>query len=286
MSPPAIELQNLCIRYGSFEAVHDLSFTVREGEIFGLLGPNGAGKTTTFHCLTRQVPLSSGTVKLLGKDISTENDQIKPYCGYVPDTENHFDDFTPFQNLQIYARLYNIDQARIDTCLELVELQRARNLPVKTYSKGMKKKLLLARELLHQPRLLLLDEPTANLDVHSTDRFRHLSPNLARQGTTVLITTHNMGEVEQVCERVAIINHGKLIDLDSPTAFKTRHTERMVDIVLEYPSGWVRKSLPLHDASARAELAQLLQAEIPVTLHTREFNFYQAFLQLTGEKYN
>jgi ABC-2 type transport system ATP-binding protein len=286
MSPPAIELTNLAIRYGSFVAVENLSLTVQPGEIFGLLGPNGAGKTTTFHCLTRQVPISAGSVKLLGHDIQTSYHAIKPLCGYVPDTENHFDDFTACQNLTLFADLYGVSHDRIDICLEQVELLRAKHLPTKAYSKGMKKKLLIARELLHQPKLLLLDEPTANLDVHSTELIRTLILDLAKAGTTVLITTHNMGEVEQVCDRVAIINHGKLIDLDSPTAFKTRHTERIVDVVLEYPTGMVKKSVPLHDDAARQELASLLTAEVPVTLHTREFNFYQAFLKLTGEEYN
>lgn len=286
MSPPAIELSNLCIRYGNFVAVDHLSLTVAPGEIFGLLGPNGAGKTTTFHCLTRQVPISEGTVKLLGHNIQNDYHAVKPHCGYVPDTENHFDDFTAFQNLKLFADLYGVSHDRIDICLEQVELLRAKHLPTKAYSKGMKKKLLIARELLHQPKLLLLDEPTANLDVHSTELIRTLILNLAKQGTTVLITTHNMGEVEQVCDRVAIINHGKLVDLDSPTAFKTRHTDRIVDIVLEYPTGLVKKSVPLQDDAARRELAALLTAEVPVTLHTREFNFYQAFLKLTGEEYN
>ncbi len=284
--PPAITFNDLTIRYGAFVAVEKLSLSVQTGEVFGLLGPNGAGKTTTFHCLTRQVPISSGSVQLLGHDIQTAYDAIKPLCGYVPDTENHFDDFTAYQNLKLFADLYQVSEERIDVCLEQVELLRAKHLPVRAYSKGMKKKLLIARELLHKPKLLLLDEPTANLDVHSTELIRQLIQNLARQGATVLITTHNMGEVEQVCNRVAIINHGKLMDLDSPTAFKTRHTERIVDIVLEYPTGFVKKSIPLHDDTARRELAGLLTAEVPVTLHTREFNFYQAFLKLTGEEYN
>ena len=118
-------------------------------------------------------------------------------------------------------------------CLGLVELDREAHLPVRAYSKGMRKKLLLARELLHNPKILFLDEPTANLDVHSTELIRELILNIAQKGTTVLITTHNMPEVEQVCDRVAIINHGKLIDLDTPTGFKSRHTEKMVDVVLE-----------------------------------------------------
>lgn len=131
-----------------------------------------------------------------------------------------------------------------------------------------------------------MDEPTANLDVHSTELIRKLILDLAKKGTTVLITTHNMGEVEQVCDRVAIINHGKLIDLDTPTAFKVRHTERIVDVVLERNSTHERLAVRLDNDESRRQLAGILASEIPVTLHTREFNFYQSFLKLTGEEYN
>lgn len=284
--PPSIDIQNLVIRYGKFVAVDQLSFQVAPGEIFGLLGPNGAGKTTTFLCLTRQVPIHAGCIQLLGLDLQTQFDAIKPRFGYVPDTDNHFDEFTAYQNLKLFADLYQLPHDRIDLCLEQVELSRAKYLPVRTFSKGMKKKLLIARELLHQPELLLLDEPTANLDVHSTELIRKLILDLARRGTTILITTHNMGEVEQVCDRVAIINHGRLINLDTPTAFKVRHTERIVDIVLERGNTHERLAIRLDQEEARQQLAQILTSEIPVTLHTREFNFYQAFLKLTGEEYN
>jgi ABC-2 type transport system ATP-binding protein len=284
--PPSIDIKNLVIRYGKFVAVDQLNIAVQPGEIFGLLGPNGAGKTTTFLCLTRQVPIFSGAIKLLGLDLKTQFDAIKPRFGYVPDTENHFDEFTAAQNLQLFADLYGLSHDRIDICLEQVELIRAKQLPVRAFSKGMKKKLLIARELLHEPELLLLDEPTANLDVHSTELIRKLILDLAKKGTTVLITTHNMGEVEQVCDRVAIINHGKLVDLDTPTAFKVRHTERIVDVVLERGNSHERLAVRLDDEASRQQLAGLLTSEIPVTLHTREFNFYQSFLKLTGEEYN
>jgi ABC-2 type transport system ATP-binding protein len=287
MTPaPAIAINELVIRYGTFTAVEGLTFTVTPGEIFGLLGPNGAGKTTTFLCLTRQVGISSGSVHVLGHDLQRDFEAIKPRFGYVPDTENHFDEFTAAQNLRLFCDLYGVPRSRVDVCLEMVELERARNLPVQTFSKGMKKKLLLARELLHEPELLLLDEPTANLDVHSTERIRGILQQLAKAGTTVFLTTHNMSEVEQLCDRVAIINRGKLIDLDTPTAFKIRHTERMVDVVLERNGRHERRELLLTSDADRRELANLLLSEIPVTLHTREFNFYQAFLKLTGEEYN
>jgi ABC-2 type transport system ATP-binding protein len=266
--------------------VDHLSFKVRKGEVFGLLGPNGAGKTTTFSFLTRQIFHGDGRVLLLGRDLVQEFDAVKPFFGYVPDTENHFEEFTAWQNLRIFADLYGVPHARITECLEMVELLREKDLPVRGYSKGMRKKLLLARELLHRPQVLMLDEPTANLDVHSTERIRDILVKLARGGTTILVTTHNMHEVEVACDRVAIINRGKLIDLDTPTAFKARNTERFVDVVLERDGRHDRLAINLTDEAQRGELARILQSEVPVTLHTREFNFYQAFLKLTGEEYN
>lgn len=283
---PVLQFDHLSVRYGNFTAVADLCLSVAAGEIFGLLGPNGAGKTTTFSCLTRQVPISGGRILMLGKDLETQFDDVKGQFGYVPDTENHFDEFTAEQNLRIFAELYGVAADRVEICLEQVELLREKSLPVRAFSKGMKKKLLLARELLHEPPLLLLDEPTANLDVHSTERIRGIIQGLAKNGTTVFLTTHNMGEVEQVCDRVAIINHGKLIDLDSPIAFKARNTERVVDVTVEREKVHERLSFNLTEEDSRQALAELLRSNVPVTMHTREFNFYQAFLKLTGEQYN
>lgn len=283
---PVLQFDHLSVRYGNFTAVADLCLSVAAGEIFGLLGPNGAGKTTTFLCLTHQVPISGGRILMLGKDLETQFDEVKGQFGYVPDTENHFDEFTAEQNLRIFAELYGVAADRVEICLEQVELLREKSLPVRAFSKGMKKKLLLARELLHEPPLLLLDEPTANLDVHSTERIRGIIQGLAKNGTTIFLTTHNMGEVEQVCDRVAIINHGKLIDLDSPIAFKARNTERVVDVTVEREKVHERLSFNLTEEDSRQALAELLRSNVPVTMHTREFNFYQAFLKLTGEQYN
>ena len=282
----AIEIEDLEIRYGNFVAVERLSLSVSPGEAFGLLGPNGAGKTTTFSCLTRQVSIAAGRVAILGHDVQREFDAVKARFGYVPDADNHFDEFTASQNLTLFADLYQAPRERVRSCLETVELLREKDLPVGAFSKGMRKKLLLARELLHEPDVLLLDEPTANLDVHSTELIRDVIGELCAKGVTVLMTTHNMHEVEQVCDRVAIINHGRLVALDSPTAFKARNTERIVDVVLERGGGMEKTSVNLADDTQRAELARVLESEVPVTLHTREFDFYDVFLKLTGEEYN
>src|SRR5262245_15941510 len=189
-----LRLDKLTIRYGSFIAVDGLTLELRRGELFGLLGPNGAGKTTTIRILIGQHRPSSGHVAVAGFDVVRDWQRVKPLFGYVPDRENHFEEFTGRRNLQIFAGLYNVPPDRIEECLALVELTEAADLPVRTYSLGMRRKLLLARALLHEPALLYLDEPTANLDVHSAAIVRRILRQLVKDGATVLLTTHNMQE--------------------------------------------------------------------------------------------
>src|SRR5262245_23965446 len=157
MPDPAICIDGLTIRYGSFVAVDNLHFEVRRGELFGLLGPNGAGKSSTLRVLIGQRRPTAGKVAILGRDIASEWSTIKPQFGYVPDRENHFEEFTGRRNLQFFASLYGVAPPRIGECLHMVELDEAADVKVKGYSLGMRKKLLIARALLHQPALLYLD---------------------------------------------------------------------------------------------------------------------------------
>src|SRR5262249_54803032 len=159
-----------------------------------------------------------------GNDIIRDWAAVKPLFGYVPDRENHFEEFSGRYNLQFFAGLYGAPAPRVMECLERVELSEAADLPVRAYSLGMRRKLLLARALLHRPQLLYLDEPTANLDVHSGKLVRRILRDLVAEGSTVLLTTHNMEEVEEVCDRVAILCRGRLAALDSPLALRQRHT--------------------------------------------------------------
>jgi ABC-type multidrug transport system ATPase subunit len=168
MSPDSvIRLDALTVRYGSFVAVDRLDLELRAGELFGLLGPNGAGKSSTLRVLIGQRPPTEGRVTVLGHDVVRDWAAVKPLFGYVPDRENHFEEFTGRGNLEFFAGLYAVSHGRVDECLARVELDEAADLPVRAYSLGMRRKLLLARALLHRPRLLYLDEPTANLDIHS-----------------------------------------------------------------------------------------------------------------------
>jgi ABC-2 type transport system ATP-binding protein len=217
-----------------------------------------------------------------GFDVARQWQRVKPLFGYVPDRDNHFDEFTGHRNLQIFADLYAAPRARIDYCLKLVELQDAATLPVKSYSLGMKKKLLLARALLHDPPVMYLDEPTANLDAHSCAIVHRILRERVKAGHTVLLTTHNMNEVEAICDRVGILSRGKLIALDSPLALRQRHTERKVDVTL---SDGERLVFNLDRDEERARLAELTRAGRIGSVHTREFDFHSTFLKLTGTEF-
>ena len=187
------------------------------------------------------------------------------------------------RNLLLFADLYGVPRDRVTDCLALVELTEAADLPVRAYSLGMRRKLLLARALLHRPRLLYLDEPTANLDAHSTALVRRTLLGLRDSGTTVLLTTHDMPEVEEVCDRVAVLCRGRLVALDTPLALRQRHAVRKVDVVL---SGGQRLVLDLDDEAQRKQLGEHVAAGGVASMQTREFDFHEAFLKLTGTAYD
>ncbi|MDB5386774.1 MAG: Fluoroquinolones export ATP-binding protein [Planctomycetaceae bacterium] len=286
MSEPAqIRIENLVVRYGRFIAVNDLTLSVAPGELFGFLGPNGAGKSTTIKVLIGVCVPTAGLVEVAGFRIPNQLNQIKPLFGYVPDTENHIEEFTGRENLNLFADLYSIKRNVVDVSLKRLELEEAADLPVRNYSKGMRRKLLIAREILHQPKILYLDEPTANLDVHSTEVVRRLLRELASSGVTVFMTTHDMEEVEAICDRVAILAKGKLVDCDTPANFVLRHGERKVEIQFERDGGMSRELLDLDQVADRERLAMLIQTEQCSRLHTQEFHFEDVFLKLTGQVY-
>jgi len=279
---PIIAIDDLTVRYGSFVAVDGLNLQLRRGELFGLLGPNGAGKSTTLRVLIGQRRPSGGKVTVLGRDVVRDWATIKPLFGYVPDRENHFEEFTGRGNLQFFAGLYRVPQERINECLKLVELTDAADVLVSAYSLGMRRKLLVARALLHRPPILYLDEPTANLDIHSSAIVRRILRDMAAAGVTVLLTTHNMQEVEEICDRVAILCRGRLVALDTPLALRQEHVERKVDVIL---ADGGRRVFDLDCDEDRAKLSGHVAAGEVASLQTREFNFRETFLKLTGTEF-
>jgi ABC-type multidrug transport system ATPase subunit len=280
MKPDAIlRLTDLTVRYGNFSAVDGINLELHPGELMGLLGPNGAGKSSTLRVLIGQHRPSGGRVTVAGLDIVRDWQAVKPLFGYVRDSENHFEEFSGRRNLQFFARLYGVGQRRVEECLDMVELGEAAHLPVRAYSLGMRRKLLLARALLHRPRLLYLDEPSANLDIHSTAVVHRLLRSLTMEGMAVLLTTHNLREAEEMCQRVAILCRGRLIALDSPSALRQQRIERKVEVVL---ANGTQHVFDLKDGEARARLSRYVAAGEIASLQTREFNFQETFLQLTG----
>jgi ABC-2 type transport system ATP-binding protein len=221
----AIEVEDLTRNYDGLRAVDGISFEVKQGEIFGFLGPNGAGKTTTIRMLTGQLRPMSGQARVMGCDVVEDRETLKPKIGVVFESQNLYERLSGRDNLLFYARLYRVKKERVEEVLEQVGLVGRERDKVQEYSNGMKQRLLIARALLHQPEVLFLDEPTKGLDPNVARELRAIVKELANQGMTIFLTTHYMDEADQLSDRVAIIDHGKIVALDTPERLKTEHGE-------------------------------------------------------------
>jgi ABC-2 type transport system ATP-binding protein len=209
------------------EALKGLSFSINKGEIFGLLGPNGAGKTTMIKILTTMLTPNSGKVSILGFDPVTEHKQLRPHINFILGGErNLYWRLSAYDNLAYFADLYKVprleQKQRINDLLELVGLQDVANQRVETFSKGMKQRLQIARGLVNQPSILFLDEPSIGLDPVSARQLREILLRLNKQGTTILLTTHYMYEADELCDRIAFIDKGELVSVDTPKNFKKK----------------------------------------------------------------
>jgi ABC-2 type transport system ATP-binding protein len=223
--PTAIEVAHIVKRYGDFEAVSDVNFSVAEGEIFGLLGPNGAGKSTLIRMMTTLVPITAGTAIVAGHDVAHDADAVRRMIGVIPQALTSDPDLTVEENLSIYAKLYSVPRAEreknIAEVLEAVDLTKWRGAQTKTLSGGMRRRLEIARGLVHNPHIFFLDEPTTGLDPVSRIAVWEMLDNLRRtRNLTMLITTHYMEEADKLCDRIAIVDHGKLVALGTPMELK------------------------------------------------------------------
>src|SRR5437870_8624046 len=223
--PNAIEVERIVKKYGDFTAVDDVSFNVKEGEIFGLLGPNGAGKSTLIRMMTTLIPITSGKARIGGHDVAREPNAARRLIGVIPQALTSDLDLTVQENMQIYAKLYDVParerQRSIDELLELVDLTKWRDAQTKTLSGGMRRRLEIARGLVHHPRIFFLDEPTTGLDPVSRVAVWEMLGNIKSQRQlTILITTHYMDEADRLCDRIAILDHCNLVALDTPAALK------------------------------------------------------------------
>jgi len=223
----AVETEQLTKRYGELLAVDDLNISIAEGEIFGLLGPNGAGKTTTLSMLATLLKPTAGTARVNGYDVISNPADVRRSIGIVFQDPSSDDILTGRENLYLHALMFGVPKGerneRIDHVLKLVDLHDRQNDIVKKYSGGMRRRLELARGLLHNPRTLFLDEPTLGLDPQTREHIWAYIENLVKsENVTVIITTHYMEEADRLCDRVAIIDHGKIAALDTPSALKSK----------------------------------------------------------------
>lgn len=282
---PIIQADQLNKRYKDLQALKDLSFEVREGEIFGFLGPNGAGKTTAIKILTTQIRPDNGSAKVMGHDVLKEPGKIRENIGVVFEDQNFYPRLTVTQNLNFFASLYGKNGNDVDRVLEHVKLAHKKKDEAQKLSRGLKQRLMIARALLPQPRLIFLDEPTVGLDPHVARDIRNIFKNLRKEGKTVFLTTHYMEEADELCDRVAIINHGSIVKMDTPENLKDSLGPREIEIhvyekedsppeILTFPS----------DSKEGAEkIKELIESDKKFRMVPRKVSLEDVFINLTGE---
>ena len=278
-APFTIEVSHLSKHYGEVRAVDDISFTAREGDILGLLGHNGAGKTTTIKMLTGRARPTGGRAAVCGHDVVHERQKMKPLVNLVFEEQNLYPRLSGRENLQLFADLYGEPRGRVDELLKTVDLVEAAGRKVKTYSNGMKQRLLVARALVNRPRVLFLDEPTRGLDPASARDVRELVREQARRGATVFLTTHYMEEADELCDRVAFLAAGKIVALDTPRELKLQYGSRTVLILLDSREEHL---LRLDDAGDAARLERWMAEGRVLTAHSQEGTLEDVFVNLAG----
>jgi len=226
-------VKNLVKKYGSIEAVKGISFTIDQGEIFGLIGPNGAGKTTTLQVLATLLQITNGSVSLFGFDLEKHPEKIRKLISYLPEDAGAYKNLTGRQYLEFIAHFFNPKNASemIRKGIEIADLDLRIDDKVDTYSKGMKRRLLVGRALMNDPKLAILDEPTSGLDVRNAQEIRSIIKSCAKQGTIVLLSSHNMLEVEYLCERIALISDGLIVEEGKPKELKKKYSAENIEEV-------------------------------------------------------
>lgn len=279
LAGPAIVVTGLVKHYGNVKAVDGIDFSVAAGEIFSLLGHNGAGKSTTIRMLSGRTHPTAGQATVLGLDVVADLQRIKPLINVVTEEQNLYERMTGRENLAFFARLYGVGGVVADELLETVGLAAAAKRRVKTYSNGMKQRLLVARALVNRPQVLFLDEPTAGLDPASAREVRDLVKSLSSGGTTVFLTTHYMEEADELSDHVAFIAQGKIVALDTPRELKLRYGNRTAKVLLKDRS---EATVRLDDAGDAARLDGWMKSGEVLTVHSQEGTLEDVFIALAG----
>lgn len=272
-----ITVQNLTKTFGSQTALNQISFDISEGQIFGFLGPSGSGKTTTINILTGQLLADSGSAEIFGKAAQALAPEDLENIGIVSDTSGFYDKLTLYKNLQVYAKWYGVGNDRIDELLKAVGIYEAKDKPAEKLSTGMKQRMLLARALINKPKLLFLDEPTSGLDPSTSRVIHDLLLELKAQGTTIFLTTHDMNEATLLCDNLALLHKGVLVETGSPAQLiRKYHTDKKVRVT--YINGQVKEV-------SYQDLSGLETTEIE-TIHSCEPSLEDVFITLTGGSLN
>lgn len=273
-------IKNLTKRYDDLIAVDDLNLNILKGEFFGLLGPNGAGKTTTIRMISTLTPKTSGDIIINDKSMDRNLKEVKMKIGVVPQGNNLDVEMTAWENLELNGRIYNIPKdirrKRIDELLEFIDLGDRATTLVNEFSGGMKRKLMITRGLMHNPELLLLDEPTVGLDATARRKMWDLLKQLKEKGLTVLLTTHYIEEAEVLCDRVGLIDEGKLIELDSP--------KNLIDGVGKYTVEHYENGTTKSEFFQTKEEASLLAEKLMGSINIRPSNLEDVFIKLTNKR--
>ena len=270
-----IKVERVTKRFGDNIALNQISFSINEGEIFGFLGPSGSGKTTMINILTGQLQANSGKTELLGKDSQKLLPSDFEELGLVGDTSGYYEKLSLYNNLLLFARLYGVSKSRIEDILKQVGLYDSKDTPAEKLSTGMRQRMLLARALINYPKVLFLDEPTSGLDPTTSKKIHKLLQELKERGTTIFLTTHDMNEATLLCDNLALLNKGDLIEQGSPGEIIQKYnTEKKVAVTYSDSTKKV----------VRFEDLQQEDYKKMMTIHSCEPTLEDIFIKLTGEK--
>ena len=272
-----ITVEKITKRFGNKTALNQIQFNVDKGEIFGFLGPSGAGKTTLINILTGQLKADEGTKQLLGKDTKDLTPEDLARIGLVGDSSGYYEKLSLEKNLIVYAKIYGLPNSRVDEVLEQVGLLESKKTIAEELSTGMRQRMFLARALLNRPELLFLDEPTSGLDPMTSKKIHRLLEELKAAGTTIFLTTHDMVEATELCDRISLLNQGDLVEIGTPRDIIQKYNkEKRVKVIFRDHSEQVMAFEDLKDQDMR-------QVEL---IHSMEPTLEDIFIQLTGEKLN
>ncbi len=285
MNNNAILVEDLVYWYGDLLAVDHINFSVGNGEIMGFLGPNGAGKTTTVKMLTGQLRPKGGRAVLLGYDVAKHTAEVQSRIGVCFEHTNLYEVMSALDNLSLFADLFNVTDFDGYALLKRVGLSGREKDRVSGYSKGMKQRLMVARSIVNHPQILFMDEPTSGLDPVSSEAIRNLILEERERGATVFLTTHDMWEADKLCDRVAFMNEGRIVALDTPRSLKQKYGKR--SIIAEVASGdgqLNREEIALDEEGTSHAVQKLFGSGKVLSIHSEEATLEDIFIQLTGRR--